>query len=259
MNRCSARPTSPRGSRTILAAGPVSASPISICAEVRALDAGSWFVDDSGGPRTARAFGTLDRLDRSQVAHYRSGRVTIPTLADALVLTKEHDWLVNVEIKSFPDCPPGLVERVLEVVADTGTASHVLISSFDHADLAVANRPDREHALGILTSTPLYRIHDYAADLVGADTVHVSAEVLGSESIAYRRDPAARSLRGDCDSGTEEAPNPDPRLIRSTTTDTIASRNTWPRSVSTVFSPTTPQGAKRYFAGKSSASLRRPR
>ena len=165
--------------------------------EIEALDAGSWFVASAGSPRSARSLGTLDRLEPESVALYRSGRVTIPTLAEALRFTREHDWLVNVEIKSFPDGPPGLVERALDVVEQTGAASRVLISSFDHSDVARANRPGREYALGILTPTPLYRIHEYATEIVGADTVHVSAEVLGSESIAYRREPAARSLRAD--------------------------------------------------------------
>jgi glycerophosphoryl diester phosphodiesterase len=165
--------------------------------EVRALDAGSWFVAADGRARSARAFGTLNHLEPAAVAHYRSGRVTVPTLAEALCLTEELDWLVNVEIKSFPESPPGLVARVLEVIEKTRTASRVLISSFDHADVAEANSTGREYALGILTLTPLYRTHDYATGLVGADTVHVSSEVLGCESIAYRRQPASRSLRTD--------------------------------------------------------------
>ena len=49
-------------------------------------------------------------------------------------------------------------------------------------------------ALGTLTATPLYRIHEYATEIVGADTVHVSAAVLGSKSIAYRRSRSAGSL-----------------------------------------------------------------
>jgi glycerophosphoryl diester phosphodiesterase len=130
--------------------------------------------------------------------------VTIPSLAEALRLTKECDWLVNVEIKSFPACPPGLVDRVLEVVAETGTSLHVLISSFDHADLAAANIPGRKYALGILTWTPLYRVHEYASTIVCVDTVHVSAESLGSESVRYRRDPAAKSLRGETVAGVKE-------------------------------------------------------
>jgi glycerophosphoryl diester phosphodiesterase len=165
--------------------------------EIRALDAGTWFVDTEKGERNALSFGTLDRIEHSRIEFYRSGRVAVPTLAEALIFTKERDWLVNVEIKSFPDCPPGLLDRVLEVVALTGTALHVLISSFDHADLAVANRPGRNYALGIVTWTPLYRIHEYAARIVCVDTVHLLAESIGSESVRYRRDRRATSLRGE--------------------------------------------------------------
>src|SRR6516165_9960808 len=48
--------------------------------EVRTLDAGSWFVDDRGGTRSARDLGTLDRLAPEHVAYYRSGQIFIPTL-----------------------------------------------------------------------------------------------------------------------------------------------------------------------------------
>ena len=73
--------------------------------EVRSLDAGSWFVSEHGGPRSARDFGTLARLDHAELEYYASGRVIIPTLSEALIFTREHDWLVNVEIKSFPERP----------------------------------------------------------------------------------------------------------------------------------------------------------
>ncbi len=163
--------------------------------EVRALDAGSWFVDANGGYRSARDFGTLDGLDPADVARFRSGSVLVPTLEEALIFTREHDWLVNVEIKSFPEHPPGLVERVLDVIAATGTAGRVLISSFDHDDVVEAHREGRRYALGILLATPLHRIADYARDIVGVDTVHVSTDVLGAESVAYRRAATAASLR----------------------------------------------------------------
>jgi glycerophosphoryl diester phosphodiesterase len=165
--------------------------------EVQALDAGSWFVNDRGAPRSSRRFGTFERLDPSRIEHYRSGHVFIPTLAEALLLTKEQDWLVNVEIKSFPERPPALVGRVLDLITETGTADRVLISSYDHEDIAEANRGERRYSLGILTSTPLYRIHDYASGLVGADTVHLSTEVVGSDTISYRREGLAETLRHD--------------------------------------------------------------
>lgn len=54
--------------------------------EIQTLEAGAWFVDDPGGSRTARAFGTLDRLEPARIDHYRTGRVRIPTLAECLRL-----------------------------------------------------------------------------------------------------------------------------------------------------------------------------
>jgi glycerophosphoryl diester phosphodiesterase len=163
--------------------------------EVQTLDAGSWFVADVGGPRSAREFGTFDRLDPVHIEHYRSGQVFIPTLEEALILTKEQDWLVNVEIKSFPERPPGIVERVLEIIAATDTADRVLISSFDHEDLVAADRDGRRYALGILLATPLHRLDAYAADNIGADTVHVSTEVIGSDTVRYRRERSSAALR----------------------------------------------------------------
>ena len=226
--------------------------------EVRALDAGSWFVDNRGGPRTALSFGTLDRIDQARIDHYRSGRVTVPTLAEALILTKERDWLVNVEIKSFPECPPGIVDRVLEVVTEMGTSSHVLISSFDHADLAAANLPGRKYALGILTWTPLYRIHEYATTIVCVDTVHVSAESLGSESVRYRRDPASSSLRGEAVVRRNEERIP---ILAYTVNDhgpDSLAEHMAQLGIDGLFTDD-PAGLTRYFAAKSFATHSDPR
>jgi glycerophosphoryl diester phosphodiesterase len=162
--------------------------------EIRNLDAGSWFVAHTGGPRSARAFGTLDDLEPSWIDHCKSGSVIIPTLADALALTAELDWLVNIEIKSFPEQPSGLLDSVLDLVKQTRTADRVLISSFDHAEIEDAHEDGREYALGILVETPLSCVHDYVSRLVRADTVNMSAEYLGSRSILYRRHPASLGL-----------------------------------------------------------------
>ena len=57
--------------------------------EVRTLDAGSWFVAEDGGPQSARDFDSRNRLDSSQVRHFESGQVIIPTLSEALLFTRE--------------------------------------------------------------------------------------------------------------------------------------------------------------------------
>jgi glycerophosphoryl diester phosphodiesterase len=134
----------------------------------------------------------------------RAGQVRIPTLAEALSLTADLDWLVNVEIKSFPESPPELVEAVLNAIEQTGTADRVLLSSFDHRDLRYVAEllPGSYPGLGfvprgVLTANPLVQPHRYVRELVGAQTYHISAECLGADSVEYRRRASAEALRGE--------------------------------------------------------------
>jgi glycerophosphoryl diester phosphodiesterase len=158
--------------------------------EIRTLDAGSWFLELLPEPRE---HGTVDR----------EGPIRIPTLIEALRLTADLDWLVNVEIKSFPETPPDLVEAALNAIEQTGTADRVLLSSFDHRDLThVAELlPCSYPGLGFvprgaLTATPLVQPHRYVRELVGAQTYHVSAQCLGADSVEYRRRGSAAALHG---------------------------------------------------------------
>jgi glycerophosphoryl diester phosphodiesterase len=165
--------------------------------EIAGLDAGSWFVSGTRLARSARDFGTLARIDPGNRSVYESGAVRIPRLVDALRLTLELDWLVNVEIKAVPLDPPGLAAAVLDAIAETETADRVLISSFDHRIVAslVDSNPDPRLAFGVLMDTPLARLPRYVSEIVGASTVHLSAECLGSGSIGYRRRPDETALR----------------------------------------------------------------
>ena len=202
-------------------------------------------------------FGTLDQLDPTQIDHYRSGPVVIPTLEEALILTKEQDWLVNVEIKSFPEQPPGLVKRVLEVIAETGTADRVLISSFDHDDIVAANRDGRGYALGILLATPIHRLADYTLDMVGANTVHVSTEVLGAESVAYRRTPSAGALRHDIVTALRARGIPVLVYTVNHQGDGILARHLAEISVDGIFTDD-PRGLRRVFEEPRWARVSRP-
>ncbi len=172
--------------------------------EIATLDAGSWFDADAVGERSAAAVGTFENQAESGRSHYRSGRIGLPRLVEALTLTADRDWLVNVEIKSFPGSPPGIVEAVLNAIAQTGTANRVLLSSFDHRAIGRIPRliSSVQQALidiprGILVATPLYRPHAYLTEIVGAQTFHTSAACLGSESDVYRESRAAKDLWSD--------------------------------------------------------------
>ena len=77
--------------------------------EIRALDAGSWF-------------------------DARFARERIPTLAETLQLAREIDLALVIEIKEFQQVER-LMNRLGEIVAETGGADDAVFISFDHTAL----------------------------------------------------------------------------------------------------------------------------
>lgn len=114
--------------------------------------------------------------------------VGVPSLRQALELTRDLDWLVNVELKWSPGRLDVLLAAVLAEIDRTATAARVLISSFNHEAVArvAAARPDL--ATGALVDAPVARPGRYVRDLVGADAYHVTAAALG---VAPREGPTA--------------------------------------------------------------------
>jgi glycerophosphoryl diester phosphodiesterase len=163
--------------------------------EVRSLDAGSWFFDPSGPPRSAEAFGTIDSIHASDRDHFASGEVRVPRLIEALELTRSLNWLVNVELKSFPEADERLVDVVLNDIDLSRTADYVLLSSFDHTEIEKVVRVRPQIPTGALIDTPLVQSSAYARNQLAVDYLHVSAASLGAESREYRQRPSAAKLR----------------------------------------------------------------
>jgi glycerophosphoryl diester phosphodiesterase len=176
--------------------------------EIRQLDTGSWFLDPAGPHRSALAFGTLAGLPQADRDRYASGAVRVPSLLEALELTRELEWLVNIELKTFPEAHRALLAAVFAAIDATDTADRVLLSSFDHRDVADAAHTRPGIATGALIETPLHRATPYVRNLVGADFLHLSAPAVGAESREYRAKPSSRSLRG-----LDEDESPVPRLV----------------------------------------------
>jgi glycerophosphoryl diester phosphodiesterase len=97
-------------------------------AEIKTLDAGSWFVETD-------PFGTIAAGVVTPTEQDAWRGEPIPTLAEALMFTWEWDWRVNVEIKEL--VPPlktfPVVEAIIELIEVLDMADQVLLSSFVHA------------------------------------------------------------------------------------------------------------------------------
>ena len=111
-------------------------------AEIRSLDAGSWFTESDPFDQIAAG-----AVTPAESAAYRGEQV--PTLREALIFTRDAGWRVNLELKRLP--PPHerfpVVERVLALVDELEMPPHqVILSAFNHDWLrqAQALRPDIE-------------------------------------------------------------------------------------------------------------------
>ncbi|EPR40783.1 glycerophosphoryl diester phosphodiesterase [Desulfovibrio sp. X2] len=104
-------------------------------AELRGLDAGSWFA--ARDPHGAVAAGEVD------AAALKAGRgARIPLLAEALAFTVRRGLAMNLEIKDQIHAPGDLsiVPQVLDAVRAAGAEGLVLLSSFNHTYVAEAVR-----------------------------------------------------------------------------------------------------------------------
>lgn len=114
-------------------------------AEIRALDAGSWYGrQDPFGQVTA---GTVTGADLSGFEGIR-----VPTLREALDLVRESGWLVNVELKDHRGLRGHgeVTGSVLGLIRELDLAEQVLLSSFQHNYLLEARGLLPDLALGVL-------------------------------------------------------------------------------------------------------------
>jgi len=99
-------------------------------AEIKELDAGSWFIETD-------PFGEIARGKVPQAALRSYKGTEVPTLKEALELTKSRGWRVNVELKTGEGNPIAkekrktLVHKVAEVIGEVGPLSRIVVSSFE--------------------------------------------------------------------------------------------------------------------------------
>ena len=112
--------------------------------ELKGLDAGSWFVNTDPFGRIAAG-----RVTSAEQDSYIG--LEIPTLEEALVLTLNLDWRVNVEIKDLKDQPghDRVVRKVISLVKRLGMRNRVLFSSFnpDYVREIARLAPDTKRAV----------------------------------------------------------------------------------------------------------------
>jgi len=124
-------------------------------AEIKELDAGSWFLEED-------PFGEIGKgsVNPGDLESYRGEEV--PTLEEALQLTKELGWKANVEVKPI-EAPAILVDKYMgavlrgisDLVEELEMEEDVLVSSFDHVAMRKLKDLNPKLNRAILADGPL--------------------------------------------------------------------------------------------------------
>ncbi len=98
-------------------------------AELKRLDAGSWFLKTD-------PFGQIKVENVSPADQRAYVGEPIPTLREALLFTKAHNWRMDIEVKPM-DHPSAarIAEQLVSLIKETGMEDQVMVSSFDHGIL----------------------------------------------------------------------------------------------------------------------------
>jgi glycerophosphoryl diester phosphodiesterase len=167
--------------------------------EIRQLDAGSWYVDElekKHGDRQLMLRFISDEekklyIPESDIKYYKSGEVKHPTLEESLLLAKKLKCLINVEIKQVPRFYPNITAQVVKLIENLNMSSQVIISCFDHYQVAISKKLNPGIATAVLCSNRIYEPGSYCAEFVGADAynpgAYGGADIVGFDSVGYQQ------------------------------------------------------------------------
>ena len=116
-------------------------------AELKTFDFGSWFSSDFKGE-------------------------TIPTLSEVFDVFAATDHKLNIELKSDIFPYEGMVEKVLDHIAERQMESRVIISSFDHTAIQTVKRFNPEIETAALFMEVLVHPLDYL-NKIPTDALHI--------------------------------------------------------------------------------------
>lgn len=119
--------------------------------------------------RTSNGNGRINDLTLKELKEYDFGSwkseefkgEQIPTLEEVLILLKDTDLLLNVEIKNGPIMQKGIEEKLLELINKYGFKERLLVSSFDHISLKKLYDLDQEINIGFVFHINLINLFKY--------------------------------------------------------------------------------------------------
>lgn len=151
-------------------------------AELKTLDAGSWFA--AADPFKTIASGLVGADDLARVSGER-----VPALREALEFCRDKGLRINVEIKDATGrgCDGWIVERTVDLIRELGMEGRTLISSFNHDYLRRVRKACPGIELGALVESVPAGIVDLLREL-GARSLNPGLKGLKAETVREVRE-----------------------------------------------------------------------
>ncbi len=134
--------------------------------ELRKLDAGSWFSPEFAGER-------------------------MPFLEQVLALLRDHDIILNIELKTDFIEYEGIEEKTADLVRRHDMADRIIISSFNHHSLLRAKRAAPHIPVGVLYQCRPVRPERYAREL-GFEALHPVMRTVTPDLVRSAREAGIR-------------------------------------------------------------------
>ncbi|BBM85347.1 DUF695 domain-containing protein [Candidatus Uabimicrobium amorphum] len=165
--------------------------------QLKTLNVGKWFSDELQKPPHERtlflqSFTANEKrkyISKKDIERYKT-EITIPTLEEVVEKVKEYKSLTNIEIKQLPRNYPNITQKVIAIVEKLNMVSQVIISCFDHHELAEAKKINPHIATAVLVREKLYDPHVYCQYL-DAEAYNISCldvlDAIGINSEYYQK------------------------------------------------------------------------
>lgn len=134
-------------------------------------------IHDEKVDRTTKCIGYVNSYTYSELS-----KMGIPSLEELIILAKEKDMLLNIELKNGPVWYERIEEKVIEMLQNYEMVPKTILSSFNHYSMVKCKMLCGEIKTGLLYTEALYQPEKYCA-YVGADALHPYYIVLTKEII----------------------------------------------------------------------------
>ncbi|MGL4772729.1 MAG: glycerophosphodiester phosphodiesterase [Clostridium sp.] len=106
----------------------------------------------------------------------------IPTLEEVILLIKDREILLNIELKTDEIHYEGIEDDVIKIIKRHGIEERVILSSFNHESIKISKEIYRNIKTGALYHYEIENVIEYAKEL-GADAIHPSGTLVTKELI----------------------------------------------------------------------------